>query len=411
MINQSAAGGVKSVSRMVITAVIAFLVAIMLFATTAFADMVASYNVTVLVDNEEYVITTNEKEPIEILTKANIAVLDTDKIDISAFKAGEGGVIAVDRIKTISIKYEKKVRAYQVYADTVAEASKELGLSLNSKSKLNYKLSDKITDGMVINVKSTGSTKLKVDGKVIKVPVTSGKVSDVIRVAQVKLGNDDYTSPSMKTKLKKDTVVKVNRVKYKTEVVSEVIGFDVTEQENDEYYQGIEKVISEGKEGKANITYKVKYVNGKKTAKKEIKRAVTKNPVNQVVMVGTKKTGGTADVKSNGVTTRNGYTVGQKIKGEYTHYCACGICGSGTGKTASGKMVRNGMKNPYYIACNWLPLGSVVNIDGSNYTVTDRGGSGLSKVGRVDIFTPEGHRACFKYGRGSCDLTIVRIGW
>lgn len=411
MINQSVADGIKSLSKMVITAVIAFVVALTLFATTAFADMVASYNVTVLIDDNEYVITTNEKEPIEILKKANIAILETDKIDISSFTAGEGGIITVDRLKTINIKYDKMVRAYQVYADTVEEASTELGLSLNSKSKMNCNLSDAVSDGMVIDIKSTGSTKLKVDGKTIKVPVTSGTVSDVVRVAQVNLGTDDYTSPSSKTKLKKDMQVKVNRVKYKTEVVSEVVDFDVTEKENDEYYNGIEKVISEGKNGKADVTYKVKYVNGKKTAKKEIDRVVTKNPVNKVVMVGSKETGGNTDVKGNGVTTRNGYTVGQKIKGEYTHYCACGICGSGTGRTASGKMVRNGMQNPYYIACNWLPLGSVVNIDGSNYTVTDRGGSGLSRVGRVDIFTPEGHRACFKYGRGSCDLTIVRIGW
>lgn len=54
-------------------------------------------------------------------------------------------------------------------------------------------------------------------------------------------------------------------------------------------------------------------------------------------------------------------------------------------------------------------MGSIVNIDGTNYTVVDRGGSGLSSVGRVDIFTPEGHRACYKYGTGKCTLTIMRL--
>lgn len=32
-------------------------------------------------------------------------------------------------------------------------------------------------------------------------------------------------------------------------------------------------------------------------------------------------------------------------------------------------------------------MGSIVNIDGTNYTVVDRGSSGLSSVGRVDIYT------------------------
>ena len=131
---------------------------------------------------------------------------------------------------------------------------------------------------------------------------------------------------------------------------------------------------------------------------------------NKVVKVGTKETDG-AKVKTNGVSKKRGYKVGQVITGRYTHYCACGTCGTGSGQTASGRHVSNGMKNPYYIACNWLPMGSIVNIDGTNYTVVDSGGSGLSQVGRVDIFTPEGHRACYRYGTGKCTLTIMRLGW
>lgn len=38
-------------------------------------------------------------------------------------------------------------------------------------------------------------------------------------------------------------------------------------------------------------------------------------------------------------------------------------------------------------------MGSVIKVNGQNYTVVDRGGSGLSTVGRIDIFTPEGHAA------------------
>ena len=42
MINQSNAGGLKGLSRAVLTAVIAFIVAIGIFATTAFAGLVAN---------------------------------------------------------------------------------------------------------------------------------------------------------------------------------------------------------------------------------------------------------------------------------------------------------------------------------------------------------------------------------
>ena len=39
------------------------------------------------------------------------------------------------------------------------------------------------------------------------------------------------------------------------------------------------------------------------------------------------------------------------------------------------------------------------------------GGSGLSSVGRIDIYTPEGHAAALRGGTGSCTIEIVRLGW
>ena len=79
--------------------------------------------------------------------------------------------------------------------------------------------------------------------------------------------------------------------------------------------------------------------------------------------------------------------------------------------TASGKKLTNGMENPYCVACNWLPLGSIIEVDGVTYTVADRGGSGLSRVGRIDIYTPEGHTAAKQNGRGSASIKIIRLGY
>ena len=69
------------------------------------------------------------------------------------------------------------------------------------------------------------------------------------------------------------------------------------------------------------------------------------------------------------------------------------------------------MPDPHYVALNWLPMGSVIKLNGTNYTVVDRGGGGLSAVGTADVFTPEGHAACYRLGCGSCTIEIVRFGW
>lgn len=409
MINQSTGSGIKGVSRAILTAVVAFVIAVSIFATTAFAGLASQYNVEIVVDsNEPIVITTNETEPIEILSQANITLSESDKLDISAFTSGKGGTIKVDKANNINIEFNGEINTYTVYEDTVGEALKSLGIIVSDGDKLNYSAEDSVKDGMVVTIKSAKSVSLTVDGKTNKYAMYQGTVADLLSFAKVTLGKDDYTKPSADTELEANMNVSVYRVEYKEVTETETVKYKTVTKEDSSMDLGDTKTVTSGENGKAEVTYKVKYVNGKEDSKTELKRVTTKEAVNKVVKVGTKST---STVKSNGVTSKNGFTVGQTIQGRYTHYCACGTCGSGTGVTASGKKVYNGMPNPYYIACNWLPMGSVVSVDGVNYTVVDRGGSGLSRTGRIDIFTPEGHAACYRYGTGSCTIKIIRLGW
>lgn len=97
--------------------------------------------------------------------------------------------------------------------------------------------------------------------------------------------------------------------------------------------------------------------------------------------------------------TYNGIIEGDIYTGTLSYYDVCyQCCGSLTGVTASGKVIYNGMENPYVCSCNWLPLGTTVSINGVEYTVADRGGTGLSTIGRIDIFVPEGHQAALNLG-------------
>ncbi len=414
MINLSNAKGLKGVSRAVLTAVVTFVLAIAIFATTAFAGLATQYNVEIVVDsNDAIVITTNETEPIEILSQANITLADSDKLDISGFRSGEGGTIKIDKLNNINVEFDGVINTYSVYEDTVGEALDNLGIELSENSKMNYELTDVVKDGMVITIKSAKSVTLTADGKSAKYAIYQGTVADLLELAQITLGEDDYTEPSLDSELEANMKVTVYRVEYKTVTETEEVKFKTTTVKKSSMNEGTQKVVTQGVNGEDQVSYEVKYVNGKEESRTETERTTVKKPVNKVVNVGTKKVSSSSSstVKSNGVTSKNGYTVGQKISGRYTHYCACASCGSGSGVTASGKKVYNGMANPYYVACNWLPMGSVIRVNGTNYTVVDRGGSGLSTVGRIDIFTPEGHAACYRYGTGSCTIEIVRLGW
>ena len=409
MTNQSKAAG--KAFKAILATVVAVAVIILAFASTAQAGGFNGYDVKIVDNANVLSITTNETEPIEILKSVGLTLGTEDRLDISAFEQGVGGTIKISRFNTINVELDKTVQTYGVYGATVGEALEEIGAAVGENDEINYSLDDPVINGMVITVETAFSVTLNVDETSEKLAVVRGTVADIIAQAGITLGEEDYTEPALTAPLEAGMEINVYRVTYKDVTEEETVAYNTTEVEDDTLYQGTKKVDTEGVDGTKQVTYRVKYINGAEDSRLELVSKVTAEPVDEIVRVGTKKSTG-ADAAPNGVESMNGYTVGQVISGRYTHYCACATCnGNSRGITTSGKKISNGMSNPYYVACNWLPLGTVICVDGVNYTVVDRGGSGLSKVGRIDIFTPEGHSACYKYGTGSCTIEIVRLGW
>lgn len=407
MINESSVVSFKRVSRLASATVIAFVLIVCIFTATAFAGVTGEYDVVINDNGKEYTVTTEETQPIEILNEANITLGANDKLNIAGFTAGEGGIIVVDRLNTVYIKYDEIITAYNVYADTVAEAFSEIGVNTEN-CQIDYSPSAPVENGMIINVAGAKTVILNADSTSSTISAIGSTVADVISLAGISLDGDDYVEPALDTAIEDGMEITVYRVTVKTETRKETIKFSTETKQNSDMDTGTSEIEVAGQNGEKQVEYRVTYINGREASKEELSSTVTKEPVTEVKVVGTKQ----GSVEPNGVQSANGYSVGQTIKGKYTHYCSCAkCCGKSNGVTASGKKVYTGMPNPYYVACNWLPLGSVISVNGTNYTVVDRGGSGLSSGGRIDIYTPEGHQAAIRGGTGSCSITIIRLGW
>lgn len=407
MINESTAVGFKHAARAVTATIIALVLITVIFASTAFAGMVAEYSVVINDNGNEYTIVTDEEEPTEILRKANITLGADDRLDITAFENGKGGTIVIDRLISINVQLNDVIKAFNVYADTVGEAFEEIGFD-TAGCKLNYSSDEPVISGMVVTVSSPKNVKVIADGAELSVSALNGTVGDVLALAGITLGQNDYTEPSLDTPAENEMVITVFRVEVKTVTENEIIKYKTITENDNNMALGESSIRVHGVNGEKTVTYEITSVNGEEVNRKVLSETVIKNAENEVKTVGTQR----GDVTPNGVESRNGYTVGQVISGKYTHYCACAKCNGNTrGITSSGRRISSDMANPYYIACNWLPLGSVIDVDGELYTVVDRGGSGLSKQGRIDIFTPGSHSTALKKGTGKCTITIVRLGW
>jgi len=83
-----------------------------------------------------------------------------------------------------------------------------------------------------------------------------------------------------------------------------------------------------------------------------------------------------------------------------TAYCGCSLCCGkyADGVTASGKVAQYG-----YVACNWLPFGTTLYIEGlGEFKVQDRGAKSLfgdrnNKIKHLDVYFPT-HQQAKEFG-------------
>ncbi len=100
-------------------------------------------------------------------------------------------------------------------------------------------------------------------------------------------------------------------VTTKDETVNNVVVPFKTVQQKDPTLDKDKTVVKqEGKNGLADVTYKVTYTDGKETGRKEISRTTTTEPINKIVLVGTKVTTEPV-VDKNSDATLKGLTVSE----------------------------------------------------------------------------------------------------
>ena len=92
-----------------------------------------------------------------------------------------------------------------------------------------------------------------------------------------------------------------------------------------------------------------------------------------------------------------------------TAYCSCEKCCGvySDGYFASGKKVYVGG-----VACNWLPFGTKLEIDGQIYTVEDRGAKSLfgdknNHIKHIDIYFND-HKEARKFGKRYAEVKIQK---
>lgn len=329
-----------------------------------FTQVASAQNTYLITDGDQVLVhTTYATDPATVLQEAGLQLGDEDTF--TAETGDDISEIRVQRLQTVTVRYDGQITKVTTYGSTVSEILEQLDIQLeDGHLKTQQNPQDKTCDGMVIDVLSTSS--------------------EVI----------EHTRP----------------IPYQTLYTT-----DLT------LPAGEERTLVAGSAGEIQYTTQVFYENGREVDRVDLKKTVLKSPVDAVIAQGTNYTSKEhqeplpsclLDESSDSVTTDNTITTlsGETLtyKEKFTVEATAYSCEGYDGITATGTQARYGA---IAVDPSVIPYGTemyIVSNDGAyvyGYAVAEDCGGAI--VGnRVDLYFDRIDE-CWDFGRRDCTVYIL----
>ncbi|MEQ2401078.1 3D domain-containing protein [Peptoniphilus hominis (ex Hitch et al. 2025)] len=293
----------------------------------------------------------------------------------------------------VELNINGKTKTVFTYEKTVGDFLEKEGIVLKNKDLVSPSLDKAIDKDMKIVISSPKSYHIK-DGKKTLIAEASGyTVADVLDNLDIKLNKLDRVSLPLDEIAKEGMEIKIDRVVVENLENKIEIPFETESRENKDMFEGEKNVITKGEVGQKTESLKNTYVNGVLETTEVLKSEITKDPVKEVVEVGTKK----------GTVAPNGKNAKRVIVMQATAYDP--TAGS---KTAMGTRARVGA---VAVDPKVIPLGSklyIESMDGfASYgyaTAEDTGGA--IKGNRIDLFYNSNAEAN-RFGRRNVKVYVL----
>ena len=325
------------------------------------------------------------------------------------FEIGNGDVIVgtnkdfnmsfdVIKANTITINNCGEEQTISLAKGTVEEALNRTGITLAENQSVTPSLNTVITGDMNIYVYNSKNIKLTTNGTEMTVKAPEGTVENALNILGYEITDDDILNVDKNAQVEDDMKITLKKVTYVDEKSTKKISYKTVEKDSDDIMTGESEVSQKGVDGEKEVTKRCKYIDGKYDSTKVIDEKVTKEPVDKIVLNGTKR----------GTTTD---TSGAPVSYSYM------VSGSGTAYTAApGALTATGV--PVYeggVAVNpaIIPYGSKLYIeaaDGSHVygyaTAVDTGGALMDGSAIVDLFYFS-YDDCVSFGRRDVNVYVL----
>jgi resuscitation-promoting factor RpfB len=285
-------------------------------------------------------------------------------------------------------------------ADTVGTLLEQADVAVGPADVVTPPADTPVADGMTVVVRHAIPVMLRFSGEAIRLNVIGSTVADALVAAGLDPGRGISVSPALDAPLTPDLVIEATDVFVRVIEEQTEIPFDVITENDPALPQGSRTIKQHGEPGLMLNVYRVLVTGGVEGARTLTAEQVLLEPVDEVVLVGTKRSSGPVPVSRERAAEPVPPRDGTQLTVTATGYSSQdpGV----TGRTATGAAATYGV---IAVDPSVIPLGTRVYIPGyGNAVAADTGGAIVGN--KIDLCFDTRAEA-LAWGRRTVTITIL----
>ncbi|GGB82313.1 transglycosylase [Knoellia flava TL1] len=226
----------------------------------------------------------------------------------------DGDKISVRYGRKLTVTVDGVAKEYWTTATTVDAALRDLGIRAGANATLSASRSQPIgRQGLSLTVTTPKAFTVTLAKKTTTYATSATTVGEALNEARVAVDRDDIVAPGRDALLTRGLAIAVTKVDVKAAARSEAVAFGTVTKRDASLYEGQKKVLTAGKPGARTLNLRLTYLDGVLKGTKVLSSKVTRQPVSQVVAVGTKEKPAPAPSSTTTTTRDAGNTSGAGI--------------------------------------------------------------------------------------------------
>jgi resuscitation-promoting factor RpfB len=244
--------------------------------------------VTVSVDGEKQEVRSFARTVDDVLDSADIAYSSRDDVVPSPdASVGEDDTVTVRYARRVKLTLDGEQREVWLTAKNVDEALRQLGVRSDGAFLSVSRNSTIPRSGIALEIRLPKSVTIVADGGQRPFSTTAVTINDALAEAGVALGTADTVSPAANERLVNGATLTVTRVRTEREERTVELPYETTRNEDASLASGTERVTQRGRVGLKTQVFDVVYANGERSSETLVSEETRREPVTQVVAVGT----------------------------------------------------------------------------------------------------------------------------